>query len=210
MLDNKYFNTQLSSDEIEAGAHREFVGGMWDEIGKLQFDFMVSQGLEPHHKLLDLGCGCLRGGVRFVRYLDSGNYYGVECNHSLLMAGRRELEMAGLEDKVCHLLEAYAFDLGQIGSIEFDFALALSLFTHLPPNWIAHCLRQIFPRMKYQSPLYASVFLNDKGPIFGGIADPYTYSRYDLAVIAHRAGFYTPTFNEFDHPRGQVMMEAIA
>lgn len=42
--------------------HRIAVGGMWDEIGKLQFEFMVKQGLKPHHKFLDIGCGSLRGG----------------------------------------------------------------------------------------------------------------------------------------------------
>ena len=42
--------------------HRGVVGGMWDEIGKLQFEFMVKQGLKSEHKFLDIGCGSLRGG----------------------------------------------------------------------------------------------------------------------------------------------------
>jgi hypothetical protein len=52
------------------------VGGMWEEIGKLQLDFLVNQGLRPTHKFLDIGCGTLRGGRHFIRYLDAGNYAG--------------------------------------------------------------------------------------------------------------------------------------
>ena len=43
--------------------HRAFVGGdgdLWDRIGRLQFDFLVSQGLRPEHVLLDFACGSLR------------------------------------------------------------------------------------------------------------------------------------------------------
>ncbi len=32
---------------IEKQGHRGYVGGMWDEIGQLQFDFLVSKGLKP-------------------------------------------------------------------------------------------------------------------------------------------------------------------
>jgi len=50
------------------------VGGMWEQIGQLQFDFLVNHGLEPNHKLLDIGCGTLRGGRHFITYLVPGNY----------------------------------------------------------------------------------------------------------------------------------------
>ena len=67
--------------------HRLGVGGMWEEIGKLQYELVVREGLLPRHKLLDVGCGSLRGGVHFIRYLDSGNYYGMDKNEKLLSAG---------------------------------------------------------------------------------------------------------------------------
>lgn len=48
---------------------------------------MLSRGLKPEHKLLDISCGSLRGGVKFVRYLNAGNYFGTDLNASLLQAG---------------------------------------------------------------------------------------------------------------------------
>lgn len=59
----------LSSKQISKKDHREFVGGMWDQLGRLQLEFMIGAGLKPHHKLLDIGCGCLRGGIYYIQYL---------------------------------------------------------------------------------------------------------------------------------------------
>jgi len=56
------YNRQLTAKEIESNAHRQFVGGLWQEVGLLQYDFLLSKGLEPGNSLLDLGCGALRGG----------------------------------------------------------------------------------------------------------------------------------------------------
>lgn len=210
MLRNKYFDVQLSQADIDAGAHREFVGAMWDEIGELQFKFMVEYGLKPHHKLLDLGCGALRGGVHFVRYLDPGNYYGVDCNASLLEAGERELAKAGLADKSHDLLLTRTFDLSAPGfaGVEFDYALAFSLFTHLPPNWIIRCLKSTHLCMKQGALLYASVYLGDGNwGDFGGIKDPYLYTMAELINLSAYSDFVGLRAFGFGHPRGQVMWE---
>jgi cyclopropane fatty-acyl-phospholipid synthase-like methyltransferase len=72
--------------------HREAIGGNWDKIGKLQFDFLLKMGLKPDNYLLDLGCGSLRGGVLFIPYLEDKHYYGVEKETRLLEAAEVELK----------------------------------------------------------------------------------------------------------------------
>src|SRR5277367_14092 len=74
------YGRQLNADEVAAGDHRQFVGGMWDEIGALQFEFLKKEGLLPRHCLIDIGCGCMRGGVHFAQYLDKGKYHGIDIN----------------------------------------------------------------------------------------------------------------------------------
>lgn len=145
-------------------SHRSQVGGMWDEIGKLQFSFMVSQGLQPHHKLLDIGCGCLRGGVHFIEYLDSGNYYGLDKDDKLLAAGMDEVIKAGIDPEKKYYLKRDQFfsfntafnSLLDEGSI--DYAIAQSLFTHLNLNEILLCLVNVRRVLKENGKLFATFF----------------------------------------------------
>lgn len=67
------FNSPYDSDEVVAdvvatGGHRDFVGGQWDELGIFQLKLLQSFGLHPEHTLLDVGCGALRGGIRFAEF----------------------------------------------------------------------------------------------------------------------------------------------
>src|SRR5260370_20885197 len=97
MTISRYYDKAALEAQVQAGRHREAVGGLWDEIGQLQIDFLVSQGLMPHHRLLDIGCGSLRGGAKLVRYLDPGHYAGVDLHENLINAGYEiELAKAGL------------------------------------------------------------------------------------------------------------------
>ncbi|KAF0817854.1 hypothetical protein KIS4809_3372 [Bacillus sp. ZZV12-4809] len=55
---------------------------MWKEIGELQLKFMKEQGLQPN-EMLKIGCGSLRGGIFFIKYLNKGKYTGLDLNSSL-------------------------------------------------------------------------------------------------------------------------------
>ena len=96
-----YHDVDLMRDRIALGEHRDVVGGLWDELGALQFDFLRAQGLEPPDRLLDVGCGALRAGVKLVPYLEPGGYYGIDLRQELLDAGyEREIAPLGLEDRL--------------------------------------------------------------------------------------------------------------
>ena len=49
---NNYYDLSLSEIEIEKKVHRDIVGGMWDEIGKLQFDFLIEHGLKASSQII--------------------------------------------------------------------------------------------------------------------------------------------------------------
>ena len=74
-----------------------------------------------------MAAGSLRGGVHFIRYLEAGNYIGIDINQSLLDAGFAvELKAAELRDKVPreNLVCLVEFEFDLLGR-QFDFALAI-------------------------------------------------------------------------------------
>ena len=57
-----YSGREFTADEIADGAHRRFVGGVWDSHGQRQLEWLKTRGLQPHHRMVDIGCGCFRAG----------------------------------------------------------------------------------------------------------------------------------------------------
>lgn len=211
------YDRQLTRQEVDQDLHRAFVGGMWDELGSLQFNFMKAQGLEPGHALVDVGCGALRGGLHFISYLNKGNYYGLDLNASIIEAGRKELERAGIADREPHLLVNNAFEMSRFNTL-FDFGLAVSVFTHLPMNHIIRCLAEIEKVLKprglffatfFQAPLSAHTGTIHHSP--GGVvtnydSDPFHYSLEEIAFMASAAGLTVRLIGDWSHPRDQRML----
>jgi SAM-dependent methyltransferase len=143
-MDSYYDDLEKMDAEVSAGRHREIIGGEWDAIGKHQYEFLVARGLKPGHRLLDLGCGSLRGGVHFVAFLDGGNYFGLDISKSLLDAGYDiEVKRLGLTHKLPreNLVCTPSFEM-PLPDEYFDFILAQSVFTHISFNAIRVCLEK--------------------------------------------------------------------
>lgn len=194
---------------------------MWAEIGKLQFDYLVEQGLKPEHRFLDVGCGSLRGGIHFIRYLETGHYFGVDINERLLEAGRTELARNNIVDKNPSLVWTDSFDFQSLDQ-QFDYALAQSVFTHLPLNSIMRCLMNIEKVMVSGGRFYATFFENRAGksnlepilhPTAGGWdgvtyfdRDPYHYEFQCFEWICDGTELEVKYIGEWNHPRDQQMM----
>jgi cyclopropane fatty-acyl-phospholipid synthase-like methyltransferase len=212
---NTYFK-ELSSEEISKKAHRDFVGGLWDDLGQLQLEFLIKSGLKPNHKLLDIGCGCLRGGLYYLKYLDAGNYFGLDINHSLIGAGKIEVDEAGLSYKKPKLIVDDAFLISKFGT-KFDFMVSVSLFTHLPFNIIVRCLNRarenLLPHGIYYSTYFQAPTPSHLEPIRqepGDIvtkydSNPFHYSVDELAYMAKLAKLELNVIGDWRHPRNQKM-----
>ena len=202
-------------------AARQVVGGAWDEMGKVQFDFLVKQGLQPDHWMLDVGCGSLRGGVHFIRYLETGHYCGIEREQWILDAGEIELAEAGLVDKKPELVRDSAFDFAKFNH-KFDFALAQSVFTHIPLNDIHRCLVRMADALRPGGVFYAT-FLdnpgdpNDLSPIeFPQPDSPTTITYPDRDPFHYHVRFFEDLIQglplklehigDWGSPRGQSML----
>ena len=200
MKTSNYHNAQRARQHVEAGKHRDLIGGLWDEIGRLSCEFLVARGLRPDAYFLDVGCGCLRVGVHLIDYLEPGHYFGIDLSEDLLHAGYEvELPRYGLQHKLPreNLLCDGEFQFERLRAAPpFDMALAQSLFTHLPLNHIRLCMLRLAPVIRSGANFYVTLFhcRDDQewaGPIVherGGITthperDPYHYRSTDLHSV---------------------------
>lgn len=210
------YSKNLSAEGIEKKVHRDFVGGKWDQMGQLQFDFLIECGLKPSHKLLDIGCGSLRGGLHYVKYLDKGNYFGLDINRSLIDAGKIELEEAGLTNKMPNLIVDDKFSFEKFNS-KFDFMISVSVFTHLPMNIIVRCLTKARESLSPDGLYYATFFeapnsahletikQQPDGVTTNYDSDPFHYSIDELSYMAELAQLEINIIGDWKHPKNQRM-----
>ncbi len=69
--------------------YRAYVGPAerYDLMSSSQFSLLCALGLRESHRLLDIGCGSLRGGRLFIPCLAPGGYTGLEPNRWLVEEG---------------------------------------------------------------------------------------------------------------------------
>lgn len=222
MISNYYDKAGVSA-AVGRGEHRDVIGSMWDEIGSLQLDFLRANGLTPESSLLDIGCGSLRLGVRAVEYLESGRYWGTDLNTALLDAGyEKEIVPAGLDERLprSHLLADENFEFAGVPA-SIDFAIATSVFTHLPLNHIRLCLANLAKHVTSTCTFYFTVFTPPGGlsvteshrqPRGGKLTyphrDPYHYCVADLHFAADATPWSIEFIGDWNHPRNQMMIKA--
>lgn len=201
--------------------HRATVRGtaaFWEELGRLQLDYLVEQGLQPSHYVLDVGCGPLRAGVHFIRYLEPGHYAGIDKRGDNLEYARKvELSRQGLADKQPLLLVNPAFEFAKLGQT-FDYAIAQSVFTHLPLNTITRCLVEMAQALRPGGRFYATIYENPQGKKhLGDIQqsvrvtshydrDSYHYDLETLRAACEGTGLKMSFLGDWGHPDNQKML----
>jgi SAM-dependent methyltransferase len=215
-----YSGRVFTDEEIAAGKHRAFVGGVWDTHGKTQLDFLISQGLSPSDQFLDIGCGALRAGRHIAAYLEPGHYHGIDANRSLIQAGYDvELDDALRERLPAANLRANDRFDGDFG-VQYDVALAQSVFTHVSLNHIRLCLYRTAKVMKPGGKFFATFFEQPTSTPIDRIvyrrkggrpllneANVYWYYRKDLAWAASYSPWRMRYIGDWGHPAGQRMVE---
>jgi ubiquinone/menaquinone biosynthesis C-methylase UbiE len=191
--------------------HRNYVGGMWDEIGRHQFEWLVQQGLQPSDILCDVACGSLRGGRFFIEYLDPGHYLGIDRNHWLIDAGlQRELPARVREEKRPEFVVSSSFEFARFTKRP-TVAIAQSLFSHLTLDDIDLCLRNLRAVMQPGGRFYAT-FVNRsvapfvENPTPSDDLDPFAYAPEEILALARASGWHATYIGNWAHPRNQEML----
>lgn len=195
---------------IKKVGHREYIGGLWDEVGSLQFNFLCAQGLRPEHRLLDIACGSLRLGVRAIPYLETGHYLGLDKESGLVAAGlENELPKDVRAQKQPLIVISDAFEFEKLGQ-RADYAIAQSLFSHLPPKLIHLCFRNLYDVLVPGGVFYATYFEvstpreNPDTPHDHGY---FAYTRDEMLTFGAANGYESRYIGDWNHPRDQRIVE---
>lgn len=118
---------------IELQKSRTFLGGppeLFEDAGRKMLMLLLNEGLKPYSKVLDIGCGCLRGGYWLIRFLDKSCYYGLEPNKNMLKQGIKSLLTPKMmRQKRPTFNHNTDFDTS-VFNTQFDYFLARSIWTH--------------------------------------------------------------------------------
>lgn len=122
----------LTKTDIVEGLYKNEMGkaDTWEQRGACQLEFLVSRGLKKDTKFLDAGCGPLRAGIHFIRYLNPGCYTGFDHNESCIAASHYIVDQNNLRYKEPILQIIRNYDWVGLGC--FDMALSFSSLTHKP------------------------------------------------------------------------------
>lgn len=205
-----YMEAYASHTDMRVDADpRAAIGGMWEEIGRLQFQFLVSEGLQPTDRMLDVGCGTLRGGRHFIRYLDKGRYVGFDMSPRAIEAAWKLVRDEGLNPKEPRLFlnEGGSLRFESLTGDVFDVILAQSVFTHLQEASIQECFANVGNVMAEGGRFYFT-FASSEFPTRRSPKDyAYPFSFFEAVASAHGLQAEDVS-NRYHHPRAQGMVVA--
>lgn len=169
----------------------------WLELGRDQFDYLVASGLRPEHRLLEIGCGNLRGGWRFIDHLEPGNYTGVDISPDVLFAAQDTLVEFSLQDKQPRLTPVRDLKLDWLPDAAFDVVHAHSVFSHCPVDVIEECFAHI-GRVMAPDAFFDFTFNATESREHQVLREDYYYRPEHLAALAGRYGFTAEPRDDWD------------
>lgn len=111
-------------NEPSSAQEQQFLGGppeVFDAVGREQLAALLDFGLSPQSILLDIGCGCLRGGRWIIPLLETSHYCGIEPNTEMLAYGLKSI----VDPEIIRIKQP-RFDPND----RFDFSVFGTKFTH--------------------------------------------------------------------------------
>ncbi|WP_455353973.1 class I SAM-dependent methyltransferase [Streptomyces sp. SYSU K217416] len=159
----------------------------WLALGEMQFDYLIRHGLTPADRMLEIGCGNLRAGWRFIDYLDTGHYHGIDISPEILIAAGDTLAERGLQAKLPHLGLVRDLRLSSLPAGYFTVVHAHSVFSHSPIEVIDECLAHI-ARVMAPNAFFDFTFNRTEGKQHHVLREDFYYRTETLVELAKTHG----------------------
>lgn len=145
--------------ELLVEEHHSNYGEPWAG-GRDVFEFLAqTTQLRPDSLVLEIGCGTLRVGLHFIRYLNTEHFHCLERDElSLMAAFRYELPAQGLLPKRPLIVKGEDMDFSKFGSgTIYDLIYASAVFLHMPDKLVWTGLERLASKLKpYDGRIFVS------------------------------------------------------
>ncbi|EPS69422.1 hypothetical protein M569_05344, partial [Genlisea aurea] len=145
--------------ELLVEMHHSFYGEPWAG-GRDVFEFLAEiVKLTRDSRVLEIGCGTLRVGLHFIRYLNTEHYHCLEKDEISLMAALSyELPSQGLLSKRPMIVKGGDMDFSVFGSdTVYDLIYGSAAFLHIPDKLVWIGVERLASRLK---PLDGRLFVS--------------------------------------------------
>ncbi|MEZ5670404.1 MAG: class I SAM-dependent methyltransferase [Alphaproteobacteria bacterium] len=177
---------------------QRYLGG-----GQIHRDYLVAHGLLAHHRLLDFGCGMLRSGLHFIRYLDDNRYVGVDISGHRVERGIRLLSDHGIPADRFETHVVGDCRLRELTGQTFDYVWANSVVTHMPESDVRTAFRAIRGLLAPDGAFYFTFAEADRRRRMN-IKD-FWYTRADMQALCADCGLDFAVQEDW-RDRGDVMV----
>ncbi|KAF5739521.1 hypothetical protein HS088_TW12G00727 [Tripterygium wilfordii] len=145
--------------ELLVEEHHSNYGEPWAG-GRDVFEFLAeSTHLTPDSRVLEIGCGTLRVGLHFIRYLSTEHFHCLERDElSLMAAFRYELPSQGLLHKRPVIVKGEDMEFSKFGTgVVYDLIYASAVFLHMPDKLVWLGLERLANKLKpYEGRIFVS------------------------------------------------------
>ncbi|MHB9861639.1 class I SAM-dependent methyltransferase [Streptomyces sp. YIM S03343] len=200
-----YYRAVMASDTARSPDRAVGSGSeaRWLALGQMQFDYLLEHGLTPQDRMLEIGCGNLRAGWRFIDYLEPGHYYGVDISPDILIEAQKTLVRHDLQDRLPCLTPVGDLTLGFLPEGWFTVVHAHSVFSHSPLAVIEECLAHV-GRVLAPDGFFDFTFDRTDGPEHHVLHEDFYYRTETLISLAEQHGLTARFMDDWEkRPHGQ-------
>lgn len=206
--DHPQFYREVMADDVVRRSARGAVGTptreRWLALGQLQYDYLTQHGLEPHHDLLEIGCGNLRAGWRFIEYLEAERYAGVDISPDIVIAAHRTVVDYGLQSKRPYVTVIDGTSLDFLPDASFDVLHAHSVFSHTPLEIVEAYLRQAWRLLRPSGFFDFTYNESETGEVWNFLQEDYYFPMATLIELGGSVGFDVAPMTGWEHKQRKL------
>lgn len=135
--------------------------------------FKLQAGLQPHHHVLDVGCGIGRMAIPLTKYInETGRYEGFDIVPEAIQWCRKNItsQFPNFNFQKANIYNKNYNPAGRLNAVDFkfpypdacfDFVFLTSVFTHMLPKEIEHYISEISRVLKNDGQCLITFFLSN-------------------------------------------------